>query len=325
MSAPTYQFIRNCVLLVEAPTPSLSPTLDLSDLRIKFSVKKTTGQTPNIANIRVYNVAMSTMTAIQKQYVTVTLQAGYESQSGVIFSGDIRQTIIGRESGTDSFFDILASDGAAAYNYAFISTSLLAGTSAQDDVNACAAVMTPMGVSVGQNSKVPATQKRPRGKVLHGACKDHLRRTAQTTNVNWSIQDGKLTFIPFTGYLPGQAVVINQLNGMIGTPQQTFEGVNVKCLLNPNLNVGTRIQLNNSTVQRLAINLTTANTLPSIPSATNVSSNTAAAIPIPLTTDGIYYVAALDFAGDTRGTEWYASIVSYQVNPIFQQGVGVGI
>jgi len=298
-----YQYIRTwSVLVVNNLFVVPNQTLDFSNFRIKFAVKRTNYQTPNVADIKIYNVSPETILQIQKNNSRIILEAGYgDDQKGVIFSGNIKQIMIGRESGTDTFVEILASDGNLAYNYALVSTSLIAGTTVQDDITAAIDKMKPLGVKESQNVNIGATQKRPRGKVLHGSSKNYLRTAAQTNNYNWSIQNEQVTFIPITGYLPGEAVEINATNGMIGSPQQTLQGVNVKCLLNPKIQVGTRVKLNNKDIQQLAIDLQ--------------NPGTAAGIPAPIPTDGVYFVGVIDFTGDTRGIEWYSTLTLYYIDP----------
>ena len=85
--------------------------LDLSALRIKFQVKMTGTATPNTADIRVYNISQDTAFQIQKEFTKVVLQGGYQANFGVVFEGSIKQVLIGRESATDNFIDIIAGDG----------------------------------------------------------------------------------------------------------------------------------------------------------------------------------------------------------------------
>jgi hypothetical protein len=305
---PTQQFGRKYALIVST---SSGLALDLSELRIRFSVKQSTAETPNAANIRVYNVSDATAIQVKSQYKQVILQAGYEGNYGVIFKGNIKQVIIGRETGTDTFIDIIAGDGDLAYNYAIVNTSLVAGSAQQDVVNACAGSMAALGVTIGANSQVPTTQKLPRGKALFGNARNYLRDTAQTTQNGWSIQNGQIVFVPNKSYLPGTAVVINSQTGMIGTPQQTNEGVNVKCFINPKIRISGRVQLDNKTIQRLQVNLTLT---------PGSATNTAA----PLPSNGIYFVLAIQHNGDTRGVDWYTTLICLYVDSttVFVNSVG---
>lgn len=307
---PQLQYGRTCQLIVA--TKKLS-ALDLSQFRIKFVVKRSDTMTPNVADIRVYNLSEETAILIQKEFTQVTLQAGYEGNYGVIFQGNIKQVIIGRESAQDTFIDIVAGDGDRAYNFAVVNTSLAKGSTQKDQVNASVNAMSTMGVTAGIIGDQGGTQL-PRGKVMFGNARNYLRDAAQTNDSSWSIQDEKVTFVAKKAYLPGERVVLTSKTGMIGTPQQTNEGVNVKCLLNPNIRIATRLQIDNRSIQAFKINL-------SVP-------NSPANIPPPLTADGVYYVLVVEHSGDTRGVEWYSSIICLNLdvtaNPINSVQVGFG-
>lgn len=307
------QYLRSCQLVVYGSNLN---GLDLSNLRIKFSVKQSDSQNPNTADIRVYNVSNETALSMLINlnpppgigFSTpgrVILQAGYQANFGVIFQGNIKQIILGRESATDTFVDIVAGDGHLAYNYAIINTTLAAGSTQMNQINAASTSMQPYGTGLGYISPLQLT-KLPRSKTMYGNARNYLRAVSQSSGQTWSIQNEKITFIPKTSYLPGTAVVLTSKTGLIGTPQQTNEGVNVKVLLNPNIQVGGRINIAEATVQNFKINLTNVN------SPANIAP--------PLTQDGTYYVLTLEQTGDTRGVEWYTSILgitqSISTNPI---------
>ena len=222
---PGLQYIRTCKLLVTSDlfvVPNPGQTLDLSQFRIKFSIKRTNIQTTNTADIKIYNLSPQKALAIQRQYTRVFLQAGYEGNFGTIFAGTIKQVIIGRESATDTYLQIIAGDGDLAYNYAIVAVSIPKGTTPQDDINACAQAMSKLGTTAGKNAKVTTTQTRYRGKTLFGNARNYLRTAAKTTQTNWSIQDEQISFVPIQGYLPGTAVVLNSTNGMIGSHNRLY-------------------------------------------------------------------------------------------------------
>lgn len=304
------QYLRECQLLV---SDNQSNALDLSNLRIKFSVKRSDVMTPNTADIRVYNVETETALYLYTQLNPgrgkdgvlinkgkVLLQAGYKSNFGGIFQGNIKQILIGRESATDTYVDIVAGDGESAYNFAVVNTTLSAGSTQGDQVTAAAGAMAPHGVTKGHIGDMPLNQL-PRGKVLYGNARNYLRDIAQTTKKTWSIQDGKITFVPITSYLPGERVVLNSKTGLIGSPQQTNTGLNVKCLINPLIRVGGLIDISEASVEEFKLNLN----VPGSPSNN----------PSPLTADGVYYVMVIEYSGDTRGTDWYCTMVCMFQNP----------
>lgn len=303
------QYLRVCTLLV---SNSQGKALDLSQLHIKFSVKRSDTVTPNVADIRVYNLEEQTAILIRKEFTKVVLQAGYAGNYGVIFKGNIKQVILGRESATDTFIDIIAGDGDRAYNFSVVNATIAKGSTALDQVNAALTAMASKGVTAGNLGAVPKTTRLPRGKVMYGNAKNYLTNVGQTSQASWSIQDEKVNFVANKAYLPGTRVVVTSKTGMVGTPNQTNEGVNVKMLLNPYLKIAGRILIDNKSVALYKINL-------SVP-------NSAANIPAPTTADGTYYILVVEHSGDNRGTEWYSNLICLNIdvttNPINSVQVG---
>lgn len=309
-SADGQQFGRTCTLLV---SNSAGMALDLSQLHIKFAVKKTGVMTPNTGDIKVYNMDETTAALIKKEFTHVVLQAGYVGNYGVICQGNIKWATIGRESNTETFLNILVGDGDKAYNYAVVNKTLAAGSDANDHLRAALSPMTAMGIGQNYITTLPVT-KLPRGKVMFGNARDYIRTIANDNAATWSIQDGGIVFIKQSTYLPGTAVVLTSKTGMITQPTQTIEGIMAKCLLNPKLKVHGRVHIDNASIQAFKID-------PLVPGS---PANT----PASLSADGMYYILVAEHFGDTRGTDWYTSLqtlsVNVSANPLNSIGAGLG-
>lgn len=297
------QFGRKASLLVANDQQAL----DLSEMRFVFQVMAADIETPNTAFIRVYNVAPLTAQAVKAEYSRVVLQAGYDNTGfGVIFDGTLKQVIRGRESATDTYMDLVAADGDIPYNFGVISTSLAAGSSAADRLKA---ISDSAGVPVGYVPDNFYGGILPRGKVLWGMFRENMRDLADTTGTTWSIQDGKIQMVPLTGYLPGEAVVLTSRTGMVGRPQQTQEGIKVRCLLNPRIRVGTRVQIDNKSIQQALRQVTRAT------EAMTQEQYTAFARLATISNDGFYRVLVAEHQGDTRGNPWYSDLTCLSVDP----------
>lgn len=266
-----------------------------------------------MADILVYNLDSTTAALIKKEFTQVILQAGYVGNFGVIFKGNIKWATVGRESATDTFLNIVAGDGDGAYNFAVVNKTVSAGSSPNDRLNAALTSMFTQGVGQSYVGALPAT-KLPRGKVMYGNARDYLRGLADTEGFTWSIQDGAIVFISQNTYLPGTAVVLTSKTGMIGTPQQTIEGIMCKCLLNPKLKIHGRVKIDNKSIQAYKLNFQ----VPGSPANT----------PVPLTNDGTYYILVAEHFGDTRGTDWYTALQTLNIdassNPLNSVQVGHG-
>jgi hypothetical protein len=314
MSATTQgaQWIRQGKLIVASPSLSgdtaTQPALDLSELKFVFNIRQQDAQSPNEATIRVYNLSDATRQKIQKEFTRVVLQTGYQGQqSGIIFDGTIKQTRSGRERNTDNFLDILASEGDLPYTFAVVNGTLAPGASQQDQLDLINKALDQYGYQVDGSGANLIGGTLPRGKVAFGMALSYLGVLAQSTGSTWVIgQGGKISMIPLTGYLPGEAVVLNSQTGLIGQPESTQEGIQALCLINPKIRVGTRIQINNT-----LINQTISNDKNIVPSYDNPFAGAFASV----TDDGFYRVIVQEFGGDSRGTEWYAKLTCLAIDP----------
>ncbi len=293
-SEPTQLFGRKFSLLV---SDSKGNTIDLSQFRCKFVVKKSGYMTPNTADILVYNLSQSTALFIKQEFTRVVLQAGYAGSYGTIFLGNIKQGIIGRESQVDTFLNLVCGDGDQAFNFATVNTTIgsakAGGASPANQLDIAINSMGAMGVGTAHIGALPAV-KLPRGKVMYGNAKDYIQAVSDTNNLNWSIQDENIVVIPSTQYLPNQTVVLTSKTGMIGTPQQTIEGIMAKCLLNPMIKCHSRVQIDEKSVAQYKIDFSQPGSPANTPSA--------------ILNDGSYYVLVAEHSGDTRGTEWYTNL-----------------
>lgn len=291
------QYLRNFSLFI---TGTNVDGLDLSALHCKFSVKRSSNMTPNCADIRVYNLDSDTAIKIRQQYNQVIIKGGYDSNFGVIFKGNIKQIIIGRESATDTFIDLNCGDGDLAYNYAVVRGSI--ESASQGAIfKQIAKPMFSLGVNVASNQPEFVPAILPRGKTFWGNSRDYMRTFAQQNDLTWSIQNQQISFIKQQSYAPGVSVVLTSKTGMIGTPQQTNIGVNAVCLINPNISPGRTIKIDNASVAQLKIDLGN----PKDP--VNLAP--------PLTADGVYYVLVIEQSGDNRGVDWYSKLICCTVNP----------
>jgi hypothetical protein len=288
--------------------------IDLSALKIVFRVEAFDAESPPTALIRVYNVSDNTAKLIANAAEQqVTLQAGYESGNyGVIFKGTVVRTRTGRENNLNSFVDIMASDLDTWFNFGVVSKTLAAGSKLSDQLSTILASAQQSGAGQGSiPTNIGTGGTLPRGKVLFGLGRDRLSDVADSAGASWSIIDGQLQVIPLTGYAPGEAVQINSQTGMIGVPEATTSGIEVVTLLNPNIKLGTRVQLNNSdivTTTTKAAKIEGQSVPVGFPSITGIQFFAS------LSADGFYRVIVAEHEGDSRGEPWYTKITCLSVD-----------
>jgi hypothetical protein len=286
------QYIRKASLVLGNSTDGI----DLSAMQFSFETKQADIEFPQTCSIRIYNLSSDTTKKIKTDaYTRVILSAGYDSGAfGVIFDGEIVQARLGRESAVDTFMDILAAEGYSNHQ-ATINQTIAAGSSVVDAGNAAASAM---GTSLNTNGYNP-NFKLPRGQALYGMARDALHKAAATAGCSYFYANGAVQMVPLQGYRTGDAVVLNANTGMIGWPEQTQEGIKIQCLLNPLIDVGSRVKIDNASILRAQVStsITFVNTLPQVDD------------------DGLYRVYVIEHKGNTRGNEWYSNIVALSINP----------
>jgi hypothetical protein len=311
------QYLRRFSCVVADPA---GKGLDLGGLRCVFNVRRGDTQTPNGTDVRIYNLSPNTEDLIagpDREFTQLRLSAGYGDDLQLIFKGSIKQARRGREDQRNSYVDITAADGDEAYNYSSVALTLAAGAvSPKNIIESIVQIMarqvrsTPTGgtggepTTLGYLPQMPATVGT-RGRVYYGMCRDVLRDIAEANNCKWSIQDGQVVFVPWTGYIDGEPVLISPGTGLIGVPEQTQNGLTLRVLLNPAIKIGQRIKLDSKNINqfRYSLDYQTASLNDNLAlSSTKLSS------------DGSYYVMRADHEGDTRGEQWYTELTCLSVD-----------
>ena len=287
--------------------------IDFADFKVEFRIHRGDVQTPNSLDARIFNVAPSTANKIGlKEFTQVAVQAGYENNYGLIFQGGIRQARKGRLNAKDSYIDLTCADGDEAYLYSNMALSLAASpNSAQNSLQAFLASMAAQGITAGYSPTLKGTGM-VRGQVFYGLTRDELRQFAVNNDVQWSIQDGKLVLIPNTSYIPGAPILVSAQTGMIGVPEQTENGIDVRVLLNPSIKIGSLIQVQ-GTVSQFRQSLTVGQS--------QVAQQGALQTSLFLDVNGLYYVMSVDHEGDTRGQAWYSNLVCLSVDAAIPQSL----
>lgn len=277
--------------------------LYLSELRITLDVRQFDNQSPNTADVYIYNPAPDTVWKLEREFKRLVIWAGYEDLLGPIFEGTIKQFRYGRLSATDTFLNLRVADGDVAYTQAVINTTLSAGATAEDCVNAILEVLRPFGIQRGTIEGLPPDQS-PRAITLSGNVRDVLRDLASSWRTSWSFQLMRLNITPldWKGINEQDPIVLNAATGLINRPEQTLEGIRVRCLLNPRLTANSTIKLDNASIQRGAYDLSY------LGEGQNEQLRN-----IRITEDGLYRVLSVDHFGDTHGNDWYSDVVCVAV------------
>jgi len=292
-------YIRKCSIIAEGAS-----TIELSEMRCRFEISQTMLGLPNMCYLRVTNLSPETAAPFHdKEYKTLTVSAGYrDGPYGVIFQGDITQGALGRETQTDTLLTIVAHDGGNAKTSTALNTTLAAGSTPKDHVDAAVKAMAPAGISKGYIGPDLSQPKYPRSVTLYAMASTVLDRIAHSAEAVWSIQNGKLTmFKKKDDNLPGDIIELSPHTGLIGMPAQEIGAVWARCLINPSIKIGTQVHLRKDLINELVVPVDQVVGYPNPAPESNFN--------IPqLPAAGIYTVFEIDIDGDTRGLPWYMDL-----------------
>lgn len=292
-------FGRKWKVLVLDPSGNEAWSVSDSDwsneaLRCTFRIEQVGYQSLWYSDITIWNLAGDTTAEIvnnTRKGFSVIVEAGYQSGSyGKVFDGTVFQPLFDRENVTDFILTLRCIDGMGLLTSNLCKMTLEAGYDYAGVIAKMASsARTPIPVeriSTGLESK-----KMPRGKVIFGEPRKYLRQMTQDSNCQWWVGDGKLNVSSIDDAYEEQAVVFTPETGLVGTPQQTQNGVIFRVLLSPQITVRyppMAVKLENTTIRQAKVNL--------------------GQVVSPLDQDGFYKVARVVHHGDTRGNDWYTEV-----------------
>ena len=221
---------------------------------------------PNTCDLRLYNLAPSTLSALAAAtqtvpspanapgspltVVPVKIVAGYEGGTSTIFLGEMRsaQTIT---DGADNVTELTTGDGDFATILARSVASFPPGTNAY---TVAVKMLADMNLGQGNLSTVAPIMRASNlysgGVVLKSSSWDHLRDLCASCGLEVSIQGGVAQFMPLGTPLIGQAYLLSSDTGLIGSPSVDTKNVlTCKTEMLPGIAPGVAIQLSSKYVK----------------------------------------------------------------------------
>lgn len=306
----TLQWKRNCKLTIQLDQNE-PKALDLSEFKITFQVSQPTTEQPKAAEIYIYNLSSETMNQLsgvdsQKINTQVILECGYGDELSVTFKGRVFQYRRGRENPTDTWLCVLAVSGDVVQNEAVVNQTVPAGTSKKEVGQKLLSETNKYGLVTGEIADI-SEQQYPRGRVFFGSLHDSLQNFGKENNVTFDYSDDVISSINTLGYSLEPVQILTPKTGMVGMPQLTSEGLIVKCLLNPKLKRKGRVQVDMTNLQTEAYDISYGSQM-----VDQVFKNPKTAT----NADGMFIIQAIEHSGDTRGDEWYTTLVCTAINAV---------
>jgi hypothetical protein len=253
-------------------------TLAIDSQRVAFRVEKTLAPQPNKAEVRVWNLTKSHIQGLEnlaagKVPIPVQIEAGYQSATSVLFTGELRHVVTTRE-GPDLVTTVGSGDGESAFQTSRINVSIRPNTTTDQALKMIAAAL---GVSKGNLSSAAVKLRLAgvgnlfsNGTVFCGSASREMTQICRSCGLTWSIQNGELQLLPIGKALDASAIDLSPETGLIGSPSLDVKGkLAVRMLMIPDVFPGRKLVL---TSERLS---------------------------------GNYRVEASVHSGDSHGQEWY--------------------
>lgn len=223
----TRLFGRSARIVIETIELVVDPTALGSSLDVAFSVERSLKPEPNTAEIQVWNLNEDHRARLEElERVPATIEAGYEEQTALLFSGSLRTVFTVRE-GADLLTTLQSGDGEKEYQQSRVNLSIAPAT---PNTSVLEQITKALGISQGNLSTVSALLAAsppllPQGGVLSGSASQIMTRVTQSLGFEWSIQDGALQLLQVSAPLQGTAVLLTPNTGLVGSPSVDSEGI----------------------------------------------------------------------------------------------------
>lgn len=271
----TLLFRRAARIVIDTIELVVDPAFPGSALDVRFSIERSLKPEPNTAEIQVWNLNADHRSQLEElDRVACTVEAGYEEQTAMLFSGTLRTTFTTRE-GADLITTIQSGDAEKEYKQARVNLSIAKAT---PNASVLQQIVKAMGIAEGNlPSATPLLLATPplfpQGGVLSGSSSQIMTRVAQSLGFEWSIQEGALQLLQVSAPLAATAVLLKSDTGLVGSPSIDNEGIlTAQSLLIPDVFPGRLLVLES---ERLS---------------------------------GSYRVEKCNYSGDTAGPDWYIDI-----------------
>jgi hypothetical protein len=251
-------------------------TIEITDLAMTFTVKKSLKPEPNTADLTIHNLNPDHRSALEQlKTATVLIEAGYEEGTSTLFVGDLR-TAVSVDEGPNIITKLSSGDGEKAVKQARVKVSLKKG--AANPAKVLESVAKSLGVQEGNLSQALGKLSGlsncfSEGAVISGSAFKEMNAVCKSLGLTWSIQDGKLQILSLRTALEGVAIKLSPSTGLIGSPTVDNDGVlSAVMLLAPDVFPGRKLVLDSKRLQ------------------------------------GQYRIETCEYQGDTHGTDWYIKL-----------------
>lgn len=267
-------------------------------LHITFETYQTYSSAFWFADIALFNLNDPTTQTVLQQGMTVTLKAGFQANQplSIIFQGTLLQPLWEKIDAVEQKLTLHCVVGLVEQTNNFVAGNASKGLLQREIVSRMASTSAyPLDTT---NTAFNSTIRSSRGTVYFGQPIEMIKKYAEQSQMNLWITNlainarqlkTQTTNIPTIQYTPQ--------TGLIGTPQQTQEGADIRVLLDSRATIGTQFQIvptSGTTIRQLTVQQGNYQTV--------------------LDAQGIYIIVGVRHVGDSRGNQWFSELTGVNFN-----------
>lgn len=186
-------------------------------LHFTFKVVKNLRKEPNTCEVVISNLSEKSRAELQDKDLRISLQAGYDDDVSLIFTGNARDVDHVRR-GTDWETKIQCGDGERGYRHGRVNESFKSGTSVSGVVRRFADQMgIDANIAAGFLSEISGKQYVA-GYAARGRASRELDRVLKAYGYEWSVQDNELQILKPGASTTELAVELTPDTGLLGSP-----------------------------------------------------------------------------------------------------------
>ena len=263
--------------------------VEITQLKITFSIAKTAKKNPNSCTVTVWNLAKATREKFEEPNGRLVLYAGYKEDVGpiMIFQGNVTSANTERD-GADIKTTFELADGYRELRDSTISVGYAEGINSKQMLQDVSKSLD-MPLTLPDDAPARVWQN---GFTYYGSSRVLLDKIVNATNLEWSVQNGEVQVIEKEGVTNRRGVLISSHSGMVKSPvrvkqakvqkagtktevipnAESDSGWKVTTLLMPGINPGDRVILES------------------------------------LSANGIFRVESITHKGDSHGGDWHSEL-----------------
>lgn len=222
--------------------------IEITNLRFKFEIQRSLTSTPNTADVWIHNMSERSRAELEGKSLSVQLEAGYDGVNRLLCVGDVHFAMSEIQR-TDWVTLLQVNDLGRAFTYARVNRSYASGATLRTIIRDVAASMG-LGIPTNLEKEVALDQGINVGTVTKGRAQRELTRLLAPFGYNWSVQNGNLQVLRDEEARDGEALLVDQAHGMVGTPQfgapprnGKSPHITLKMLLYPEISPGTLVEV----------------------------------------------------------------------------------